>query len=42
MCGQPAGTVVRMVRVRSTLHLSQIWVSAPLLAELPSDAVVHR
>ncbi len=42
MCGQPAGAIVRMVRVRSTLHLSRIWVSTPLLPELPPDAVVHR
>jgi hypothetical protein len=42
MCGQPAGTIVRMVRLRSTLHLSRIWVSAPLLSELPPHAVVHR
>jgi hypothetical protein len=42
MCGRAVGEVPRMVRIRSTLHLTRIAVSEPLLAELPPGARPHR
>ena len=35
MCGKPPTEPKRVVRIRSTLHLTDLWVSEPLLAELP-------
>jgi hypothetical protein len=38
MCGRAVDDPKRVVRIRSTLHLTKCWVSAPLLAELSSNA----
>jgi hypothetical protein len=38
MCGRAVDEPKRVVRIRSTLHLTKCWVSAPLLAELSSKA----
>ena len=40
MCGKAVDEPKRVVRIRSTLHLTRCWVSAPLLDELPSGATV--
>lgn len=39
MCGKAVDEPKRVVRIRSTLHLTQVWVSASLLDELPPGAV---
>lgn len=36
MCGRPVHEAKRVVRIRSTLHLGEMWISDALLAELPS------
>ena len=38
MCGRAFDEPKRVVRIRSTLHLTRCWVSDPLLAELPAGA----
>ena len=38
MCGRAVDEPKRVVRIRSTLHLTRCWVSEPLLAELPAGA----
>jgi hypothetical protein len=38
MCGKAIDEPKRVVRIRSTLHLTRCWVSAPLLDELPAGA----
>jgi hypothetical protein len=40
MCGKAVDEPKRVVRIRSTLHLTRCWVSAPLLTELPAGAVI--
>jgi hypothetical protein len=40
MCGKAVDEPKRVVRIRSTLHLTRCWVSAPLLTELPAGALV--
>ena len=40
MCGRPVNEPKRVLRIRSTLHLTDIWVSDELLAELPAGATV--
>lgn len=40
MCGRPINEPKRVVRIHSTLHLTEIAVSAALLAELPAGASV--
>jgi hypothetical protein len=37
-CGKPVDAPKRVVRIRSTLHLTRCWVSDALLAELPDGA----
>jgi hypothetical protein len=39
-CGRSADEPKRVVRIRSTLHITRCWVSETLLAELPGDARV--
>jgi hypothetical protein len=36
MCGRAHDAPKRVVRIASTLHLQRMWVSEPLLAELPA------
>jgi hypothetical protein len=36
MCGRGIDEPKRVVRIRSTLHLTRCWVSEPLLAEVPT------
>jgi hypothetical protein len=36
MCGRSFETPKRVVRIRSTLHLTRCWVSDAVLAELPT------
>ena len=38
MCGKAVDEPKRVVRIRSTLHITRCWVSAPLLDELPAGA----
>ena len=38
MCGRNFDDPRKVVRIRSTLHLTRCWVSEPLLAELPPGA----
>ena len=38
MCGKAVDEPKRVVRIRSTLHLTRCWVSEPLLAELPTGS----
>jgi len=40
MCGRGVGEHKRVVRIRSTLHLTRCWVSEPLLAQLPAGAQI--
>jgi hypothetical protein len=40
MCGRGLDEPKRVVRIRSTLHLTRCWVSDALLAELPAGATV--
>ncbi len=40
MCGRGLDEPKRVVRIRSTLHLTRCWVSDTLLAELPAGATV--
>ena len=40
MCGRAVDEPKRVVRIRSTLHLTRCWVSEPLLAELPAGATI--
>jgi hypothetical protein len=40
MCGRAVDEPKRVVRIKSTLHLTRCWVSEPLLAELPPGARV--
>jgi hypothetical protein len=40
MCGKAVDEPKRVVRIRSTLHLTRCWVSAPLLDELPAGATI--
>ncbi len=35
MCGQPITALKKVVRIRSTLHLTDMWVSDALLPEVP-------
>jgi hypothetical protein len=39
MCGRPVSAPKRVVRIRSTLHLEEMWVSDALLDELPTGVV---
>ena len=39
-CGRGVDEPKRVVRIRSTLHLTRCWVSDALLAELPPGARV--
>jgi len=39
-CGRPFDVPKRVVRVRSTLHLTRCWVSAALLSDLPAGVHV--
>jgi hypothetical protein len=41
MCGRGLDEPKRVVRIRSTLHLTRCWVSAALLDSLPTGTVVH-
>ena len=36
MCGRPVHEPKRVVRIRSTLHLGEMWISDELLANLPA------
>ncbi len=38
MCGKAVDEPKRVVRIRSTLHLTRCWVSDALLSELPAGA----
>jgi hypothetical protein len=38
MCGRAVDEPKRVVRIRSTLHLTELWVSDALLDEIPRDA----
>jgi hypothetical protein len=38
MCGKGLAEPKKIVRIRSTLHLTRLAVSEPLLAELPASA----
>jgi hypothetical protein len=38
MCGKAVDEPKSVVRIRSTLHLTRCWVSAPLLTQLPAGA----
>ena len=38
MCGRAVSEPKKVVRIRSTLHLTECWVSDPLLAQLPAGA----
>jgi hypothetical protein len=40
MCGRNFDDPRKVVRIRSTLHLTRCWVSEPLLSELPPGASV--
>ncbi len=40
MCGRPVHEPKRVVRIRSTLHLTHMWVSDALLVDLPPGVVV--
>lgn len=40
MCGRAFDQPKRVVRIRSTLHLTHCWVSDPLLRELPAGAEI--
>ena len=40
MCGRAFDQPKRVVRIRSTLHLTRCWVSDPLLGELPPGAEI--
>ena len=40
MCGRGLDEPKRVVRIRSTLHMTRCWVSETLLAELPAGATV--
>ncbi|HSB86071.1 MAG TPA: hypothetical protein VLD86_07185 [Ilumatobacteraceae bacterium] len=42
MCGKAIDEPKRVVRIRSTLHLTRCWVSDPLLDELPAGAHIVR
>lgn len=42
MCGRGLDEPKRVVRIRSTLHLTRCWISEALLDELPAGSVVHR
>jgi hypothetical protein len=42
MCGRGLDEPKRVVRIRSTLHLTRCWVSESLLPELPAGSTVHR
>jgi hypothetical protein len=41
MCGRAIEEPKRVVRIRSTLHLTRCWVSEALLGELPRGSVVQ-
>jgi hypothetical protein len=41
MCGRGLDEPKRVVRIRSTLHLTRCWISEALLDELPPGAVVR-
>ncbi len=40
MCGRPVNEPKRVVRIKSTLHLTEIWVSDELVSELPAGSTV--
>ena len=40
MCGRAVDEPKRVVRIRSTLHLTEMWVSGALLDELPAGATI--
>jgi hypothetical protein len=40
MCGRGLDEPKRVVRIRSTLHMTRCWVSDALLDELPAGAAV--
>jgi len=42
MCGRDVSAAKRVVRIRSTLHLTSCQVSEALLTELPAGAVISR
>ena len=39
-CGRPFDAAKRVVRIRSTLHLTRCWVSDALLADLPPGVAI--
>ena len=41
MCGRGLDEAKRVVRIRSSLHLTRCWVSDALLSELPPGSVRH-
>jgi hypothetical protein len=41
MCGRGLDEPKRVVRIRSTLHLTRCWISKALLDELPAGSIVH-
>ncbi len=42
MCGRGVTEPKKVVRIRSTLHLTRCWVSDALLADLPAGATIAR
>jgi hypothetical protein len=40
MCGKPLAAPKRVVRIRSTLHLTDMWISEALLSELPPGSTL--
>ena len=40
MCGRPVHEPKRVVRIRSTLHLTEMWISDALLADHPPGVIV--
>jgi hypothetical protein len=40
MCGKAVDQPKRVVRIKSTLHLTRCWVSDALVGELPAGARV--
>ena len=42
MCGKAIDEPKRVVRIRSTLHLTRCWVSDALLSQLPPGAEIIK
>jgi hypothetical protein len=42
MCGKAIDEPKRVVRIRSTLHLTRCWVSDALLSQLPTGAEIIK